>query len=133
MPGAGLVTVSYDTARNSPTANTKSITPTSPIPLSSRLRRLILFPSLCPPSYIDLVSQSRPRALVILAQYFALLAEFGDVWWVGKLMGREVRGVLDYLDDRGENEEKGIGSGKRGTFSWEREMVRGMIQGLAAG
>ena len=136
-PNTTATTTTYDSTRSPTTTTnpTKSITPapSSSIPLSSRLRRLILFPSLCPPSYIDLVSQSRPRALVILAQYFALLAEFGDVWWVGKLMGREVRGVLDYFDGQGEDEEKELGSGKGGTLSWEREMVRGMIQGPGVG
>ncbi|KAL2048797.1 hypothetical protein ABVK25_010922 [Lepraria finkii] len=62
-------------------------------------RRLILFPMLIPKPFIDLVMEDRPRALVILAHFFALLAKFNDMWWTGDTGEREIRGIRTVLSD----------------------------------
>ena len=62
-------------------------------------RRLILFPMLIPKPFIDLVTEEEPRALVILAHFFALLAKFNDMWWTGDTGERETRGIRTVLPD----------------------------------
>lgn len=61
------------------------------------LRLLILFPILTPKLYIDLVSEKQPRALVLLAHYFALLVAYREVWWVGDIGRREINGIQSAL------------------------------------
>jgi hypothetical protein len=41
-------------------------------------RRLIAFPTLIPKEFTVLVAEQQPRALVLLACYFALLARFRE-------------------------------------------------------
>ena len=60
-------------------------------------RRLITFPMLIPKRYMELVLEMRPRALVILAHFFFLLARFTDIWWIGETGPREVRGIKTVL------------------------------------
>ncbi len=81
-------------------------------------RRLIVFPMLIPQRYMELVLELRPRALVILAHFFYLLARFADIWWVGDTGPREVRGIrtvlsgewLDMLNWSLNNMEEQIGN-----------------------
>ncbi|MCJ1399122.1 hypothetical protein MMC11_002324 [Xylographa trunciseda] len=61
------------------------------------LRRLLLFPVLIPKRFIDLVAEQHPRALVVLAHYFALIARFQHIWWIGDGGRREVRGIQTAL------------------------------------
>jgi len=61
------------------------------------LRRLLLFPILVPKKFIDLVAEQRPRALVVLAHYFALIARFEHLWYIGDGGRREVRGIQTVL------------------------------------
>jgi len=57
-------------------------------------RELIAFLMLIPKGFTDLVEEHEPRALVVLAYYFVLVAMFRDmVWWVGDAGGREIRGI----------------------------------------
>ena len=60
-------------------------------------RILLLFPYIVRKAFIDLVEQRRPRALVILAHYFALLTRFKDVWFIGDAGAREVLAILTDL------------------------------------
>jgi len=62
-------------------------------------RRLIVFPMLIKRGFIDLVEQQQPRALVILAHYFALCTMFKNIWWISDLGPREVRGIQTVLSD----------------------------------
>ena len=65
-------------------------------------RRLILFPYVVQSRFIDLVRERQPRALAVLAHYFALLARFRGVWWIGDAGRREVRALSTVLAARGE-------------------------------
>ena len=56
-------------------------------------RILIMFPYLIQKGFIDLVEEQRPRALVILAHYFALLTCFEYVWFLGDIGSREIRAI----------------------------------------
>ncbi|MCJ1272884.1 hypothetical protein MMC21_000673 [Puttea exsequens] len=60
-------------------------------------RRLIAFPILIPRRFIGLVEEQQPRALVVLAYYFAQLARFSKIWWIGDSGKRHVRGLLSIL------------------------------------
>ncbi|KAI0138565.1 C6 finger domain-containing protein [Hypoxylon sp. NC0597] len=67
---------------------------------SGRLFRMVLiFPMLSEHRYVELVRQESPRALVILAHYFALLVRFHDVWWVGSVGTDEIRAIASALPD----------------------------------
>jgi hypothetical protein len=60
-------------------------------------RRIILFPTMVNTGFLTLVEQQRPRALVVLAHYFAYLTDFRGFWWVGDTGPREVRGIESVL------------------------------------
>ncbi|KAI5465244.1 hypothetical protein BGZ63DRAFT_478859 [Mariannaea sp. PMI_226] len=60
-------------------------------------RRLILFPVIVDAHFVTLVEDSSPRALVILAHYFALLTMLNDFWFVGKTGAREVMALSNSL------------------------------------
>ena len=60
-------------------------------------RRLAIFPVLIPKKFIDLVMEQQQRALVILAHYFALIARFKHIWYIGDVGRREVRGIQTAL------------------------------------
>ncbi|KAI9867383.1 MAG: hypothetical protein M1813_008941 [Trichoglossum hirsutum] len=62
-------------------------------------RRLIVFPMLIKKRFIDLIEEQRPRALVVLAHFFALLARFSHYWWMGDTGKREIRGIQTILPD----------------------------------
>ena len=62
-------------------------------------RRLTLFPILIQKRFIDLVEEQQPRALVLLAHYFALLAKFRDLWWVGDTGQKEIRAIQSVLPE----------------------------------
>ena len=66
-------------------------------PLSWSGRRMIAFPILIPPPFVDLVRECRPRALVILAFYFAMLSKLSDTWYIAQTGEREVRGMYGAL------------------------------------
>ena len=53
-------------------------------------RRLVAFAVLIPTRFVELVGESRPRALVMLAYFFAILSRFQDVWYLGDTGCREV-------------------------------------------
>lgn len=63
-------------------------------------RRLILFPFLIQSRFIDLVKDQQPRALAVLAHYFALLATFRKVWWIGDTGRREVQALVTVLSGK---------------------------------
>ncbi|KAI3394524.1 hypothetical protein diail_2573 [Diaporthe ilicicola] len=60
-------------------------------PVYAITRRIQAFPLLIPAKYIELLASRRPRALVILAHFFATVAQVHNVWWLGEepFMGRE--------------------------------------------
>ncbi|KAK2590040.1 hypothetical protein QQS21_012281 [Conoideocrella luteorostrata] len=62
-------------------------------PPGSVARRLIVFPLLVDSRFVDMVEERRPRALVIMAHYFALLSMLRGFWWTGDAGPREVRAI----------------------------------------
>jgi hypothetical protein len=60
-------------------------------------RRLVAFPMFIPKRFIGLVEELRPRALVVLAHYFAFLARLRDTWWIGDSGRREICAVRSVL------------------------------------
>lgn len=72
------------------------------------IRLLLLFPALVPERFTELVSTNQPRALAVLAYFFAFFARFRDVWWIGPIGVREVKAIAEVL---------------RGTM-WEEEVGR---------
>ena len=62
-------------------------------------RVLMLFPYTVKQGFIDLVKEQRPRALVILAHYFGLLARFKYNWFIGNTGPREIRAIQTALTE----------------------------------
>ena len=60
-------------------------------------RRLIAFAVLIPDKMIELIEEKRPRALVILAHYFAVAAPRAKVWWIGDVTRKEVEAIQRWL------------------------------------
>ncbi|KAH8160124.1 hypothetical protein CIB48_g8129 [Xylaria polymorpha] len=48
--------------------------------------------------FIELLEARRPRALAILASYFALLKCIDDVWWLKGVARREIMGIVSLFD-----------------------------------
>ncbi|KAJ9296120.1 transcriptional regulator family: Fungal Specific TF [Paecilomyces variotii] len=66
-------------------------------PIHPLCRRLMAFSPLIPRKFIDFVEERRPRALVILAHYFALASKVRSAWWMGKTPEREIRAIMMVL------------------------------------
>ena len=60
-------------------------------------RRLAVFPMMVDKLFLDLVEERRPRALAVMAHYFALLAKLSDFWWIGASGHREVAAIQSEL------------------------------------
>ncbi|KAK8116481.1 C6 zinc finger domain protein [Apiospora kogelbergensis] len=63
-------------------------------------RGMLSFPCLVPPLFLDLVEWQEPRALVLLAHFFALMIHVGALWCVGDTPAREVRAIYRALPPR---------------------------------
>ncbi|THZ96088.1 hypothetical protein D6C82_07278 [Aureobasidium pullulans] len=55
--------------------------------------RIAAFALYVPKKFVDMVEELRPRALVVLAHFFALAAKGSAHWWVGQTPMREVQGL----------------------------------------
>lgn len=69
-------------------------------PSAETCRSLILFPFIVQSRFIDLIKDQPPRALAVLAHYFALLASFRRVWWIGDTERREVQAFIAVLSGK---------------------------------
>lgn len=67
-------------------------------PTRQMLRKLTLFPVFADLAFVDLVNAGQPRALVVLAHYFALLISYSHIWWIGGSGRREVLSIADELE-----------------------------------
>ena len=56
-------------------------------------RQMMAFSVLAPKKFVEFVGEKRPRALVILAYWFALGAQMTDLWWIGDTVQREVQAI----------------------------------------
>lgn len=61
------------------------------------LRRMMAFPILVPKEFVEFVDQKRPRALVVLAHFFALAANMNHIWWIGNTVKKEIEGIRRVL------------------------------------
>ncbi|KAL1907068.1 hypothetical protein Sste5344_007193 [Sporothrix stenoceras] len=76
-------------------------------PIYVLCRRVQGFTMVMPPRFVDFVDERRPRALVVLAHFFAAVSKitkiFGGVWWLGgedgreSIATREVRGIRSIM------------------------------------
>lgn len=55
------------------------------------------FASRVPREFFELISEKRPRALVILGYLFALAIRADDIWWLKGIPAKEVRGIESIL------------------------------------
>ena len=62
-------------------------------------RRLGAFGPFMAKAYIELIAINDPRALVILAHFFAMTLVVGDVWWFKGAAEREIPAILQLLPD----------------------------------
>lgn len=64
-------------------------------------RWLLTFAVVVPGKMIELLEEKKPRAMVVLAHYFALTgpvaADLEAVWWIGAIARREVEGIQKCL------------------------------------
>ncbi|RFU74641.1 c6 finger domain-containing [Trichoderma arundinaceum] len=60
--------------------------------LNDARRRLVIFPMAVKKKFIELTQEVRPRAMVIMAYYFAILV-IEKLWWVGDVGRLEVQAV----------------------------------------
>jgi hypothetical protein len=60
-------------------------------------RKIISFAILIPRTFVALVEQEQPLALVILAHYFALMTRAQSIWWIGKTPRREIEAIHHFL------------------------------------
>ncbi|KAH8891023.1 hypothetical protein GQ53DRAFT_782257 [Thozetella sp. PMI_491] len=58
----------------------------------------LTFPATVSRRYIELLQEGRPRALAILACFFALLKSLDSIWWVHGMARREVLGVVSLFN-----------------------------------
>lgn len=69
-------------------------------PVAHFCRRLFAFPILIPHHFVILLSERRPRALVILAYFFAMMTHARSMWFVGNMAQSELRAIREYLPHR---------------------------------
>lgn len=60
----------------------------------------LAFPSTVSRRFVELVELKRPRALAILACFFALLKRMDSVWWLQDVARREVMGLVSLFEPR---------------------------------
>ncbi|KAM5356147.1 hypothetical protein ACJ41O_002793 [Fusarium nematophilum] len=58
----------------------------------------LAFPATVSRRFVDLVDAKRPRALAILACFFALLKRMDNVWWLQDVARREVMGLVGMFE-----------------------------------
>lgn len=59
-------------------------------------RRMVIFPMAVKKRFLDLTQEARPRAIVIMAYYFAILV-IETTWWVGDVGTLEVQAIARSL------------------------------------
>ena len=67
----------------------------------SKIRRVLsAYGATSPPIYKSAIRERQPRALVILAHYFAIIKAVDRVWWLRGIPEREVFGIQSILPER---------------------------------
>ncbi|OAR02069.1 hypothetical protein LLEC1_03391, partial [Akanthomyces lecanii] len=65
--------------------------------MNATTRRLIVYPVLFPQRFVELLDKHEPRALVILAHFFAVAAHCQTSAWIGDTPKKEVIALAGYL------------------------------------
>ncbi|KAK4945606.1 hypothetical protein LTR10_015225 [Elasticomyces elasticus] len=73
----------------------RSITENDPIYVISR--KIISFAIFVPKGFVQCVEEKSPRALVVLAYYFALMSRVRSIWWIGRMPLREITAIMNVL------------------------------------
>lgn len=60
-------------------------------------RRLTIFPIILHSRFLTLIDMLSPRAMVILAHYFALLCPLNELWWIGNCPEKEIEAINAHL------------------------------------
>ncbi|KAL7796218.1 hypothetical protein V8C43DRAFT_278592 [Trichoderma afarasin] len=76
-------------------------------------RRLAIFPTILHDRFLTLLDVPSPRAMVILAHYFALLYTLDGLWWVGSCPEKEIGAI-----------EANLGSEWLGMMEWPLQILR---------
>lgn len=76
-------------------------------------RRLAIFPTILHDRFLTLLDVPSPRAMVILAHYFALLYTLDGLWWVGNCPEKEIEAI-----------EANLGSEWLGLMEWPLQILR---------
>ncbi|KKP00548.1 hypothetical protein THAR02_07352 [Trichoderma harzianum] len=76
-------------------------------------RRLAIFPTILHDRFLTLLDMPSPRAMVILAHYFALLYTLDGLWWVGNCPEKEIEAI-----------EANLGSEWLGLMEWPLQILR---------
>lgn len=63
-------------------------------------RRITTLPVLMPDRLMVLLERRDPRALVLLAHFFALSSYAAEFWWIEDTPRREIAAIGDFLDER---------------------------------
>lgn len=74
-------------------------------PVYAVSRRIQAFALVAPPKFVELLGMQRPRALVVMAHFWATVAQVHTVWWMGEESGmgeettakREIRAINGVL------------------------------------
>ena len=62
--------------------------------------RILGFPATVSRRFIQLIDERDPRALVIIASFFAMTRRVDDAWWLEGVARKEVSGIMGLLDER---------------------------------
>lgn len=68
-------------------------------PRSASRRRLLTFPNALDATFVGLLRDSDPRAMITLCYYFAVMKLSEDIWWFHGRPEFEINGVWSVLDD----------------------------------
>lgn len=85
-------------------------------------RRLAIFPTILHDRFLTLLDTLSPRAMVILAHYFALLYTLDGLWWVGNCPEKEIEAI-----------KANLGSEWLGSMEWPLQILRDGGQTSAGG
>jgi hypothetical protein len=62
-------------------------------------RRLLTFPNALGPSFVELLRDSDPRAMIVLCHYFGVMKMAAGIWWFHGRPEYEINGVYSCLTD----------------------------------
>ncbi|KAK1244029.1 hypothetical protein MKX08_002167 [Trichoderma sp. CBMAI-0020] len=83
-------------------------------------RRVTILPIILHDRFITLIEMRSPRAMVILAHYFALLCHLDGIWWISDYPEKEIEAINDSLS-----------SEWQGMMAWPLRVIRDRDQRFA--